>query len=206
MTAVTEIARLAARQVKEAGEVLGRAFYDDPFYVYFLPNDAKRIRPLAWMLGTWTRYGHLYGEVYTTTDRMDGVAVWLPPESPPMSRERVIRAGMAPMPRKLGPEGYQRLMGMRRHFDELHRRDAPDPHWYLWVLGVDPPRQSQGVGGALLQPVLARADGEGLPCYLETQKERNVPFYQKHGFEVVVEDDLPDGGLHSWTMKRAPRR
>jgi GNAT superfamily N-acetyltransferase len=112
---------------------------------------------------------------------------------------------MAELPQKMGPEAFQRLMVMKSHFDDLRQRDAAEPHWYLWVLGVDPPRQGQGVGSALLQPVLARADGEGLPCYLETQKERNVPFYQKHGFEVVVEDDLPDGGLHSWTMKRPPK-
>ena len=41
--------------------------------------------------------------------------------------------------------------------------------------------------------------------YLETMKTRNVPFYRKHGFEVVVEDDLPGGGLHFWTMRREPR-
>lgn len=46
------------------------------------------------------------------------------------------------------------------------------------------------------------ADADGLPCYLETMKERNVVFYEKHGFQVVVGDDLPKGGPHFWTMKR----
>jgi MFS family permease len=52
------------------------------------------------------------------------------------------------------------------------------PHWYLWLLGVDPDRQGQGVGSALLAPILARADAEGLPCALETLTERNVWFYR----------------------------
>jgi GNAT superfamily N-acetyltransferase len=73
------------------------------------------------------------------------------------------------------------------------------------LLGVDPPRQGQGVGGALIAPVLAKTDAAGVPCYLETMKTRNVPFYRKHGFEVVVEDDLPGGGFHFWTMRRDPR-
>jgi len=206
MTAVTETTRLAEGQVEEASEMLGRAFFDNPVSVYLLPDAAKRLRPLSCMFGTSTLYGHLYGEVYTTTSRVEGAAIWLPPESPPMDRERVIRAGMAELPQKMGPEAFQRLMGMKSHFDELRRRDAPESHWYLWVLGVDPPRQGQGVGGALLQPVLARADGEGLPCYVETDKEINVPFYQRHGFEVVVEGDLPDGGYHFWTMKRPRQR
>jgi len=53
--------------------------------------------------------------------------------------------------------------------------------------------------------VLARADAEGLLCYVETEKERNLPFYRRHGFEVVVEDDMPNGGPHFWTMRREPR-
>jgi len=206
MATTTEITRLAERQVEEAGEMLGRAFFDNPMAVYLLPDAATRIRPLTCMFGTSTRYGCLFGEVYTTTGRIDGAAVWLTPESPPMSRETAGRAGMAELPQKMGPEAFQRLMVMKSHFDELRRRDAPEPHWYLWVLGVDPPRQGQGVGSALLQPVLAQADTAGLPCYVETDKPINVPFYQRHGFEVVVEDDLPDGGFHFWTMKRAPRR
>jgi GNAT superfamily N-acetyltransferase len=113
---------------------------------------------------------------------------------------------MAAMSEEMGPEAFQRLMVMKRHFDGLRGRDAPEPHWYLWTLGVDPPRQGHGVGGALLQPVLARADGAGQPCYLETDKTINVPFYQKHSFVVLVEDDLPNGGMHYWTMKRPPQR
>ncbi len=206
MEPTSGIVHLAARQVKEAGDMLGRAFYDNPMSVYLLPDAAKRMRPLSWMFGTSTRYGHLYGEVYTTADVVEGAAVWLSPASPPMNRETVIRAGMASMPQKLGAEPYQRLIAMKSYFDGLRRRDAPEPHWYLWVLGVDPPRQGQGVGGALLQPVLARADAEALPCYLETDKDVNVPFYRKHGFEVLVEGDLPGGGMHYWTMKRPPRR
>ena len=78
----------------------------------------------------------------------------------------------------------------------------PEDHWYLMILGVDTAKQGQGVGSSLVAPMLARADADGLPCYLETMKERNVVFYEKHGFQVVVEDDLPKGGPHFWTMKR----
>jgi len=200
------VARLTSEQVEEAGDMLGRAFFDNPMSVHLLPDEATRIDPLTWMFDRTTRYGHLFGEVYTTADRVDGAAVWLTPEGPPMSRETITAAGMMDMPQEMGQEAFQRLMAMKRHFDELRQRDVPEPHWYLWTLGVDPPRQGQGVGGALLRPVLSLADRDGLPCYLETDKAINVPFYQGHGFQVVVEGDLPDGGYHYWTMKRPPRR
>ena len=52
--------------------------------------------------------------------------------------------------------------------------------------------------------MLARASHELIPCYLETFLARNVPFYQRHGFKVVVEGTLPESGLAFWTMRREP--
>ena len=74
------------------------------------------------------------------------------------------------------------------------------------ILGVDPLFQGRGLGGAIVQPVVERADSEGLPCYLETSKERNLAFYRKHGFDVVHEGTMPGGGPRFWTMSRAARQ
>ena len=80
-----------------------------------------------------------------------------------------------------------------------------EPHWYLASLGTAVGRQGTGVGSALMRPVLEHCDAEGMPCYLESSKERNVPFYRRHGFEVVQEAPLPGDGPPIWTMWREPR-
>ena len=202
MTTQTEVTQLVASQIEEAGEVLGRAFFDDPATIYVLPEDAERADPLTWFMTGAARYGHIYGEVNTTEATVEGAAIWLPPENWEMSPERMEEAGLGELESNFGPEAHERFNNFFGHLGELHERDVQPRHWYLFILGVDPPRQGQGVGSALIQPVLARADSEGLPCYLETTKAINVPFYQRHGFEVVLEDDMPGGGPRFWTMKR----
>jgi GNAT superfamily N-acetyltransferase len=66
-------------------------------------------------------------------------------------------------------------------------------HWYLNVLSTIPDRQSQGLGARALAPVLAVCDSDGVPAYLESSNRRNIPFYQRQGFAVTGEIEVPDG-------------
>ena len=93
---------------------------------------------------------------------------------------------------------------MVSYTEKVHKRAVPGLHWYLWGLGVEPSEQGKGIGGALMEPVLRQAGAEGLPCYLETQNERNLPFYERHGFEVVSDGEVPKHGLRVWAMVRDP--
>jgi len=86
---------------------------------------------------------------------------------------------------------------------EAHHRDLPG-HWYLLYVGVRPGRQGQGVGGALLRPVLEECDRAGTPAYLEASCERNRALYARHGFEDREPYALPRGGPVVFPMWRAP--
>jgi len=203
--AAAEAVPLAPGQTREVGEVLARALHDDPHWSWILPDDSRRAQVLPWFMGVCARYCHKHGEVHTTAGKVEGGALWIPPGKYPPSVVGMILAGMMLVPLKFGRAAFGRLISGANYAVRLHKRDVPRRHWYLSTLGVEPPRQGQGIGGALIQPVLARADAEGLLCYVETEKERNLPFYRRHGFEVVVEDDMPNGGPHFWTMRREPR-
>jgi GNAT superfamily N-acetyltransferase len=196
---------LRETQIEHAGFVLGRAFYDDPLMTFIFPDDDQRFRELPWFMSAGVRIGMRGGRVYTD-DRAAGCAVWLPPGATDVDDAAAAAAGMGDAARRWGAAALGRFDAAMRHLGELHHRLMPEAHWYLMLLGVDPPHQGQGVGGELMQPILAEADREGRPAYLETQKARNVPFYRRHGFEVVAETDAPGGGPHLWLMARAPRR
>ena len=67
-----------------------------------------------------------------------------------------------------------------------------------------PSHRGRGLGRALLQPVLDRADADGVPCYLETAQPTNVTFYERLGFRVLVHVVEPSSGLPLWTFRRDP--
>lgn len=205
MTLSTEPVSIAPDQTRATGEVLARAFHDDPHWCWVLPREGRRARTMPWFMEAWTKYCRRYGAAHTTAGEVQGAALWLPPGEYPQSLVRMVLSGLIAVPFRLGPAAFTRLMRSISRYDRLHSRGVPPRHWYLAVLGVDPPNQGRGIGSALIRPVLARADSEGLFCYLETEKEENVRFYRRHCFEVVTEGDLPKGGPHFWTMRRKPQ-
>ncbi len=192
-----------ATESKAAG-VLARAFLDDPAWVWAVPQDARRRRVLAWFFGAAVDYARRVGEV-RVSERDDAAAILLPPHKPRLDAPQLMRAGLWQMPFRAGPGCFSRFLTMSRVLEERHDADVPERHWYVWLLGVDPPRQRQGGGGALLESVCAQADAEGIPCYLDTTRERNLAFYRSHDFEVVYEGTLPRNGPRLWTLVRAAR-
>jgi GNAT superfamily N-acetyltransferase len=205
MPTATDTMRLSDEQLPSAIEVLARAFFDDPLFTWVEPDEARRVRLMPWIMGVGTRYGGLFGEVYGPTDRLAGAAVWLPPGDSVATPERLEQAGFIDPVAAMGEVGLERFGAFMDHAEAVHHQQMPEDHWYLMILGVDPPLQGRGLGGTILQPMLRRVDAEGLPCYLETAKERNLPFYRRHGFEVVHDGCLP-GGPRFWGMRREPRR
>jgi len=204
MTPPTEAVPLAPSRVRDAAQVLARAFHDDPHWSWVLPCESRRAQVMPWFMQAWAKYCRKRGQVYTTEGKVEGAALWVPPGEYPLSLAGMMLAGLMLVPLKFGRPAFGRLMSSLSYYERLHKRDVPPRHWYLATLGVAPSCQGQGIGSALVRPVLERADAEGLFCYLETEKERNLLFYRRHGFEVAAEDDLPDGGPHFWTMTRKP--
>lgn len=198
--------RLPRSESDETAAMLARAFRDDPMTRFILPDAASRERLLPWLMGATVRYGLHHGEVYASASPcgIDGAAIWLPPGETRLTFGRMLRAGMLAAPLRLGFAAFGRFMTLAGRVDEVHGRVASMPHWYLWGLGVAPDRQGRGLGGELLQPVLARADATRTACYLETFNPASVAFYRKHGFAVAAEEDITRDGPHFWAMVRPP--
>ncbi|HEY1389771.1 MAG TPA: GNAT family N-acetyltransferase [Ktedonobacterales bacterium] len=196
----TGLARAGTSDVRRIAALFARAFQDDPLMRYAIPDAQRRRRLLPRLMRLNVRYGCRYGEVYCTPE-YTGAAIWLPPGDATYTLWRMLCAGMFVAPLRLPWPVLRRLAAVESRAQSLHERYAPDPHWYLAQIGVEPALQRQGIATRLLRPMLARIDSARLPCYLETENPANIPIYQRYGFQVAAEDAVPDGP-RIWAMVR----
>jgi len=188
------VRRASPHEVSLVARLLTRAFADDPIEGWCLACDdllgllelefgqvASQLAPKGWL---WV------------TNDLSGVDAWLPPGS--AYDEAAIDAVVNPV---LAKHGGQPLR-LARFWEWVEEHRPPAPHWYVDILAVDPDRQGSGAGRLLLTHGLARADALGQPSFLVTGNPRTVPWYQRHGFAVLSEEEAPEGGPRVWFMLR----
>ncbi len=185
-----DLARLAS--------VLAQAFREDPFHRWLLPSESEWSRNSERLCKAALRPRINDGTVYTT-DGLEGVALWYSPE-----RGQAGAIEAAKMVAATLPVLWRRFLLVARGTRMMEAAHPKFPHWYLFTLGTAPERRGKGIGSALLQPVLSRCDAEGVDAYLESSNERNIPLYQRHGFELCGEIHLPKGPT-IWPMLRHAR-
>ena len=201
---VQNIVPLREEHLSAAAEALARAFHDDPLQAYVFPDPAERAARSPAHFAPILRYGLLFGEVWTTEGTPLGASVWLPPGGWEVTPERAAAAGLNDLPQAIGEEAAGRFFSALGAIDPYHR-EVP-PHWYLMVVGVSPEGRGRGLGRALIQPIMDRADSAGFSCYLETAQPDNVSFYERLGFTLVLDVMEPQSGLRMWAFRRDPPR
>jgi ribosomal protein S18 acetylase RimI-like enzyme len=196
---------LSATQINDAARVLTRAFKNDSEVVYYFPNEADRENLLP-LFQVELRYGLKYGEIYTTSPALEGIAIWLPPGETELSMWKMIKCGAWKLPFKMKPSFLYPYMNSVGNVLGGHHKNASFPHWYLMALCVDTRYQGQGFASKLLKPMLSRIDSEQLPCYLETTEEIYVPLYRHFGFEVIESIRIPGTPIIFRAMLREARK
>jgi ribosomal protein S18 acetylase RimI-like enzyme len=177
-------------------DALMLAFSGDPCLRYVLDTPGKLLKGFRAFAGAMGGAGLDEGAAWLAHDAA-AAALWLPPGVTP------DREAMMAVIGELAPE--EKLPVLGEVGDAIARYHPEEPHWYLAMIGVDPARQGRGYGSAILRESLRRCDEDGVVAYLESSNPRNVPLYERYGFEVmgfVQPGDFP--GIHP--MVRRPRR
>lgn len=202
----SRVAPLAPVEVAEAIDLLARSFRDNPLNRAVVGTSAhRRMRANSHgMRATFSATaGHSRrlairsprekGETQPIIAALLGFGPGSYPAPLPSAREQLLCL--------LG-QGWRVMRRWSRVHEELSEIHPPARHCYLGLLGVRVDRQGQGLGAELLDAWLSEVDSLGLPAYLETDRERNVAFYSRAGFEVSA--TLSVLGVDIWCMRRPP--
>jgi ribosomal protein S18 acetylase RimI-like enzyme len=197
-----KIVVLKSGQARAGAAALVRSHADYPAFTTVYPDRRTRAKVLKPFFLAAVRDAIPFGAVYAAVQDgvVMGIAVWLPPGAFPWSQARKLRATWAFT--KVWAADRQAFVTFTRLGTISERNHPSDAHWSLEALGIRPEAQRQGLGSRLVEPMLRRADDQGVECYLETSDPKNIAYYERFGFRVVTDEPLLLDGPPHIAMRR----
>ena len=157
-------------------DVLVRAFSADPVAQWIWPDSQQYQMYFPSFVRAFGGKAFTHGSAYYV-DGYAAAALWLPPGVLP--DEDILSSIFQ---RSVSEQIQKDVFTV---FEQMGRYHPSEPHWYLPLMGVDPLKQGKGFGSALMQHALVQCDRESRFAYLESSSPRSVPFYKRHGFELL---------------------
>jgi GNAT superfamily N-acetyltransferase len=207
------LSSLREDQIAPVAELLADAFVDNAAYGFLFPDLASRKRRLADFFQRNLRTHLPYRCTYVWLPEPDNVVATVtlrPPGGVPVSLWTMIRRGLVPFAVGNGWGAVRRLFYLIEHTERIDKEASGGRvHWHVHMMAVRPDRQGAGVGTRLLREVFAAEggpNGSQHPISLQTEREQNLRFYQRLGFEMQGDYEL--GGViggqpfRTWTMLR----
>lgn len=191
-----QIKTATASDVDPVINAIALAFSADPVAQWFFPEPQQYLKYFPDFVKAFAGAAFEHGSGDSVEDFW-GAALWLPPGVHP-DEEALFTLLQEAIPERNQAEVFALL-------EQMDRKHPVEPHWYLPMIGVAPAKQGNGYGTALLERGLERCDREDKPAYLESSSPKNIPLYERHGFEscgVIQTGSSPP----LFPMLRRPRR
>lgn len=202
MSEMNNLIRLSKKHIKPASVVLSKAFQNDPILCWQIPEANKRLIKANYIFTLKLRVGIKYGEVYGTSENLEGIAIWYAPRNVNYPYLNYLIKGGFKLPFKFGIKIAKKMTFIKAVNDSIRNIYMNVPYWYFGLIGVHPKFRGQGFASKLMKPMLSYIDHQSLPIYLETTLERNLSFFEYFGFEKLEEIIIPNTNIVSWSMIR----
>jgi GNAT superfamily N-acetyltransferase len=176
MTPIIKTAVTASDEASSLIDVLVRAFSADPLSRWIWPDSQQYHMYFPSIVRAFGGKAFTHGSAYYV-DGYAAAALWLPPGILP---DQDVLSSI--FQRSVSEQSQKDVIAV---FDQMSRYHPSEPHWYLPLMGVDPPKQGKGFGSALMQHALIQCDRDNKLAYLEASSPRSIPLYERHGFELL---------------------
>jgi GNAT superfamily N-acetyltransferase len=176
-------------------DVLVRAFSEDPVAQWIWPDSQQYQMYFPSFVRAFGGKAFTYRSAYYV-DGYAAAALWLPPDVLPDEYTLI-----SIFQRTVSKQTQKDVFTV---FDQMGRYHPSEPHWYLPLMGVDPLKQGKGLGSELMKHALVQCDQDNnKPAYLESSNPRNIPFYERYGFELLSTIQIGTSP-HIFPMLRRP--
>jgi ribosomal protein S18 acetylase RimI-like enzyme len=197
--------KIQKKDIHKVGVALADAFQNDSVWKLFFKEEAT-IDQRSLFFETPIRYCIKYGQVYATSEHLEGIAAWVPGNLADITIWRVIQIGALFSGMKALRACTKLAQQQERIFKPLQAARITNmkgrEYIYLMIIGVTSACQGQGFGRKLMEALIGESTQIGNPIYTETQNEENVRFYESLGFKAINQITLPIINLPHWELIR----
>lgn len=127
MPQLNELYLLTKEDIKAASIILSKAFQNDPALIWEIPNESTRLKKLHIFWEIPLCLGIKYGEIYAPSEKLEGIAMWLPPKNVNISLWKGIKCGGLKIPFKFGISCTRRMFHVENFFESTRKHHTTPP-------------------------------------------------------------------------------
>ncbi|MEJ7820696.1 MAG: GNAT family N-acetyltransferase [Chitinophagaceae bacterium] len=166
-------------------EILAASFDDNKSVNYIIKQGYNRKERLRRLMEYSFNVCYRFGEVFLSDEKNACALVVYPDKKKTTLKSILLDAKL--IISCVGLKNIKKTLARESMIKKIQPKGRMS---YLWFIGVDPEYQNEGIGSNLLREVIRDSGHKKRPIFLETSTLKNLPWYQKFGFEIYHELNL----------------
>lgn len=166
-------------------DILTKSFATNQSVNYIVKQDKNKSKRIRYLMDYSFEVCYLFGDVFLSADKKACALVLYPDKKKTTVKSILLDAKL--IFNCVGLQNIKKTLAREALIKKIQPKELM---YYLWFIGVDLDFQNLGIGTDLLKDVMKDSDLKKRPIYLETSTLKNLPWYQKYGFQIYQELDL----------------
>lgn len=175
-------------------EILAKSFNSNSSVNYIIKQDSKREKRIRALMDYSFEVCSAFGDVFLSDDKKACALIVYPDKKKATLKSILLDIKL--IFQAVGLGNISKTLKREKLITTIQPKVSMS---YLWFIGVDPLTQGRGIGSKMLQEIIDYSNSNNRPIYLETSTVKNLPWYEKFGFEVYNEKELT---YHLYFFKR----